>query len=1429
MAWRVRSLAVCSLLTALAFAQEPGMTTADTKVDLAVNPLGWLGRSLHLWNPVSNFGEVQNQAYGYLWPMGPFFAAGDQLGIPPWVVQRMWWAMLMCLAYTGVVALANRLSIGTPAARIVAGVAFALSPRILTELGTISVEAWPTALVPWVLVPLIGLASGASLRKRVTLSAIVVGCAGGVNATAVFVTVPLALLWLATLPTLRQRLLSMAAWCGAVALATAWWLIPLLLLGRYSPPFLDYIETSAVTTRPTDLTSVLRGTSHWLAYLDGPYGPSMTAGFRLVHEPLLFAATVAVAAIGIAGLARKGMPHRRFLIAAMMLGVAMVTLGHLSELDTMFSGQVRGFLDGAGAPLRNVHKFDAILRLPIVLGIAHFLGVFARAAATSKASRRRAVTVAIASVAAIAGVAAPALAAGVTSPGSYLSVPGYWREAASWLNTNAGNDHVLVVPGARFPRYQWGNPTDEITQPLLEASWGVRNSIPLTPANTIRMLDTIESVLASGAGSAGLAEYLARNDVRYLLLRSDLNYGSTGTARPLQVRQAFQRSPGIAKVMTFGPELGGTSFFSDYFDYGFGLPVHAVEIWEVQRPVSPAGLYDASAVQTVVGGPESLLDLAAAGKLSSAPAILAGDLGKRESLGPVTITDGLRKRELAFGRSQDNTSATMAADEPWLIPGAAHDYLPQWGSQWTSTVRYHGISAISASSSWAQALPLSGSRPEHQPFAAMDGDPATSWRTPPDAPSVGQWFEVTLDTPAHVGQIDLTFESKTDYYPSKVLIVSGPEQVPADVFLGKLSVIIPGAPITKRIRVIVMSVVSTLRVGGGGIGISEMTVQGVTAQRTIVTPPAPKTKQPTDIVLSAAPYVPACVTVASATRCNPAIARGSEDNGRIDRTVTIPSAADYDTRIWARPTPGTALDQTIDDLIAKTRPLGIAPAVTASSRAISDPSGRPGVIADGDPATVWYVGDGDGNASLHLSWPAPRDIAGLKIELDPSIAATRPDRVTVVGADGARGGLIDPDGVVGFDRPMRTTELTIFFLDPFAPARNKDPYTNQWRLLPMAVGEITALPDERAAKVNLDLPANLPCGTGPSVQAGGKTFETKLVGTLRDLVELREMPAEVCGGTSKVRLPAGESRLIANSGSIAGPARLALSVSQNPVVAKESPVTLAAWAATSRRITAGPSDSLRVLVVRENTNPGWKATMGAFTLSPVVLDGWQQGWFVPAGVGGDIVLTFEPEPAYRAAIFSGAGLAAGLVVLAVLPAKRQEIAPRRRRRGVAKWLAFYLGALGLAVAGGPWPAVIIGIIVTALIVYRPFRRKLSTVDRRRVSLTVKALARWLPPALVCLAGVASWQSDYRVTDALPQALALSAVVVLWLSTMSRAVPRTAAKVSQQLKWPLENVVADSGDQQAKGKHEREGANQAPGKQGPPTIGPVDNRDYQRVP
>ena len=45
-------------------------------------------------------------------------------------------------------------------------------------------------------------------------------------------------------------------------------------------------------------------------------------------------------------------------------------------------------------------------------------------------------------------------------------------------------------------------------------------------------------------------------------------------------------------------------------------------------------------------------------------------------------------------------------------------------------------------------------------------------------------------------------------------------------------------------------------------------------------------------------------------------------------------------------------------------------------------------------------------------------------------------------------------------------------------------------------------------------------------------------------------------------------------------------------------------------LSAGPAT---YLVVAQNYNVGWVAKLGSQTLKPVRIDGWQQGYAVPAG------------------------------------------------------------------------------------------------------------------------------------------------------------------------------------------------------------------------
>ena len=153
---RLRLLLICAALISLVFAQSAGNAAADTKLDLVVSPLRFLAGRLRLWDPIGDAGQLQNQAYGYLFPMGPFFAVLHALGMPAWVVQRgvgvgdrrrrlprhrTGWPG--CSAY----ARSGRRGRGRPGLR--AGTAQ------LSELGSISSELMPVAALPWVLLPLV--------------------------------------------------------------------------------------------------------------------------------------------------------------------------------------------------------------------------------------------------------------------------------------------------------------------------------------------------------------------------------------------------------------------------------------------------------------------------------------------------------------------------------------------------------------------------------------------------------------------------------------------------------------------------------------------------------------------------------------------------------------------------------------------------------------------------------------------------------------------------------------------------------------------------------------------------------------------------------------------------------------------------------------------------------------------------------------------------------------------------------------------------------------------------------------------------------------------------------------------------------------------------------------------------------------------------
>ena len=286
-------------------ANDPGRRIFDTKLSVDLNPSAYYAGLWHLMNPLNTFGALNNQAIGYAVPMAPFYLAGHLAHVPVWLIERLWLSLIIAVGFGGLVKLAEALGIGSPASRFLAGLVFALWPTFTIVIGSTSSAVLPGMLAPWAVLPLVpGVRGPAVVVWPAVRSGAVVLCMSGINATVTIDALLLPGLFIVVHARGRRLILLAVCWAGAVAMATAWWVLPLLLQGRYAFNFLPYIEQSATTTGTMSADATLRGAGNWTAYLNLGT-PWLPAGWALVSTPMAIIAGAIAAASGLYGLALR--------------------------------------------------------------------------------------------------------------------------------------------------------------------------------------------------------------------------------------------------------------------------------------------------------------------------------------------------------------------------------------------------------------------------------------------------------------------------------------------------------------------------------------------------------------------------------------------------------------------------------------------------------------------------------------------------------------------------------------------------------------------------------------------------------------------------------------------------------------------------------------------------------------------------------------------------------------------------------------------------------------------------------------------------------------------------------------------------------------------------------------------------------------------
>ncbi len=1246
------------LAYALAFAQRTGEVVADTKVHLYVAPARFLHDLFSVWSPTADLGHVWGGQYnGYLLPMAPWFAAGDALGLPVWVVHRLWLGTLLAVAALGAWAVAREFA-GRSTPAVAAGVLYIVNPYVTVYANRTSVALLAYAALPWMLICVRrGLADPRGWRWPATGALVLALTGGGVNAavTGWVLLAPALLVVYEVALRGRQGLWSWGWRSGlCLGLANAWWVVPLGVHAKHGLDFLPFTEQPGTIWGTSSLPEALRLMGFWTSYVGVGFGghlyPFAGQGVLLFSDPIVLASLLVPGLILLSLGRTRSLPSVPFFALLVVAGLLAMVAGW-PEGTPLRRGLtfVYNHVDGVRF-LRTTYKAGPL----VALGLA----VMAAAAlATFDGIRRTAVGTVGALLVVLA--AWPLVTGRALERQLQFAVPRATQQQADQLGrTAASRSRAWVVPGQLFAFSRYGGTIDELLPALTDRPVTSRYIVPFADLRSTELQWATDALLTQERLVPGqlrpLLELQGVGDLVTAADRDRARGGNLGLAET--VRQL--RGQGLAGGRPFGPvgstaaapeRLQGAVRTAQYTDRRLGGRMLTAV------PRNPLTVID--------GGATGLTGLAAFGALDpSHPYAYAPDLSRAQlqqaaATGATFVfTDGNRRQAFVAARQLGDRGAVLTVGDTVSQDGTMLNPFADAGADAQTVAVVRGVKRLDA-----PASPQVTQFPEHRPFAALDGDPATAWLADRVLAEDRHHLDVDFQRPRAVTAIDLL-----PYSDSRGL-------VKAVKVNGRRFAVRPGwNHLTLNLRratglsILIAEVQRPERASAGAGGIRELRIPGVSVTEALRTPRdlsaklrgADLSRARIDLLLNRftgpQPYVRGAVAGAAQA----GLVRDARDPElQLRRIAELPDdRRAYRAEAWTRPAVTTS-DAELDTLAGVTGDLR----VDGSARYEGLPRHRASGAFDGgapgsSPGAQGrdWIASWVGGRRAWLSWTWPRAHRLKRLRLTPpSVRVRRPTRVRLE-VDGVGTPVLDvaPDGLVSLPTPLtgRTVRLTV--VGARFPAGTPE-RLKQRRAV--GIGEVRA-----AGLPRLDVPRggalDLPCGAA-SVAVGRTRVD--LGGTVpRAALDAgRPLPLSGCtrpsmGGTTTIR--GLRAPLVVDQLRLDGPSPQGLTV----VPADTTPAVVlrdGTLDGEGLRHAAIRVSSPSYLVFGQSYEAGWRARCDGRDLgAPRPLQGYANAW--PLGAPGcrNLDITYSPQKAVDRALTLSLISAPFLLLLALWPRRRRR-------------------------------------------------------------------------------------------------------------------------------------------------------------------------------
>jgi arabinofuranan 3-O-arabinosyltransferase len=1283
---------------------KPGRVGADTKTYLYLDPGRMLERAPSMWDPNIGMGTVTHQNIGYLWPIGPWYWAMEQLGAPDWVAQRLWLGSILFLAGLGVRFMLRALGQQGPHVTAATFV-YALTPYVLSLAARLSVILLPYAGLPW----LIGLTVLALRRggwRYPALFGLVVATIGSVNATALILAGVGPILWI-----LHEVLVTRsAAWLDAVKAAgrigvmtigcSLWWIGGLWAQGGYGIEILRFTETAETVATASLSLEVLRGLGYWFFYGEDRYGPWIAPSRSFTQRLEILALTYLLPGIGLLGAAAARFRERTFFLLLLVAGLFLAVGAHPWDDPAPAGTAVRAFLESdVGLSMRSLPRAAPL----VVLSLAVFTGSLIASISRVRPSLGRPLVAGVA-VLAVAGL--PPLWRGQMVDDNLdrdEAIPAYWQEAIDALDARGDGTRVLEIPGQDFASYRWGTTVDPITPGLMDRPYVARELIPYGSPPSADLLNAVDRRLQEQVfepeSLAPMARFMAVGDIS---LRSDLTYERYNTPRPRRLWAQVKGAPGLEEPLGFG----GTER---------NVPRPDLPLLDEQELLTPVDAEDpprvailpvadserivrtAAADQPIVlaGDGEGLVDLAAAGLVSGHELVLySGSVATDDDAlaaaldddAVLVLTDTNRRAARRWGTVRDTTGITeRVGQEPLRLDPKDQrlELFPDAGDD-AFTVSDPRGGVVAEATSYGNSVSLT---PEDDPANAIDGDPGTAWRIGGFGPATDETLRLTFDEPITTDRISLlqALGGVRNRFVTEIEVAfdEGPgERYPLDERSWTDDSTSVGQEVEvgqRTFRTVDITVTATdpgnLRRYDGisSVGFAEVTIVDESGERPLADD---LIRLPVDLLDAADDRSidhPLAI-VLTRQRVAGTVAVRSDPEPSMDRTFSLPDARSFQLVGQVRLSP-SAPDPVIDAALGL--PGAEDGGVTASSkrRLPGGSSNRAMNAIDGDPTTWYSPGFLDQHGEyldIESAEPVSFDSLDLTVLNDGRHSVPRILRLEV---DGDPVQLIELPDIedqpepnaqhtfeVALDRRVEGRRITLVVEDELEAVRDVetlDWFTDRPLVMPMGIVELgieglEAPPTpERIDDTCRDDLLEVD-GEPISVSVDGTT-DALLAGDAIDLVACEDLPVDLDAGTADLRTTPGREtgldldRLVLRSA--AGGEADDRTGALVPADADDRPeIEVTADGRTRIDAVVGDAADDFWLVLGQSYNEGWQATADGEDLGPPTLvNGYANGWRVPAGTDISLQVEWVPQRVVRSMIAASLGFVLLALVLGLRP------------------------------------------------------------------------------------------------------------------------------------------------------------------------------------